>query len=198
MHLRPCQGWFCGRSASWIAVSVGDDEIDSVTCEHCLGMASDFGGAALHRLRQLREHLERRDGAVSAGASAAFKAAASPVSPPPTSLLAGAKPAPACRPGCEDYARCTVTVGALTVEPGIELRRGDDLEVMWVVLRSFALHVADLVRDLGWVPALEQVRLDFEHVWPGRAWFLELHDTDGRWTQSYQPYGVPRLEASGP
>jgi hypothetical protein len=131
----------------------------------------------------LREQSERPEGAVSAGSSAG---------PGPDAGAVPTRPDLAFRPGCEDYARCTVTVGALTVEPGIEIRIGDDLESMWVVLRSLALHVADLVRVHGWMPTLELVRLDFEHVWPGRAWFLEIHDTHDRWTQSYQPYGIPR------
>lgn len=97
------------------------------------------------------------------------------------------------RPPCEEYARCTVTVGELTVEPAIEVRDDDDtLEAMWLTLNSFALHIADLVKHHGWRSAMRSMRADFEYVWPGRAWFVELHDTAGRWTQSYQPYGVPR------
>ncbi len=92
----------------------------------------------------------------------------------------------------EHYARCTVTSrSGLCVEPGIEVR-DETLESLWLVLNSLALHAADMVERMGWKDALPLIRADFEHIWPGRAWFVEIHDKEGRGTQSYQPYGVPQ------
>jgi len=95
-------------------------------------------------------------------------------------------------PPVEHYARCTVTSrSGLCVEPGIEVR-DETLESLWLVLNSLALHAADMVERMGWKDALPLIHADFDHIWPERAWFIEIHDPLGRWTQSYQPYGVPQ------
>jgi hypothetical protein len=143
-------------------------------------MAATFGGACLHRLREM----DARSGNPTTDRNAIVTTTE--------------------RPPCEHYARCTVTVVddrpatpakrllELTVEPGVEVRDGDDLDALWLVLHSLALHIGDVVLRRGWTEAMQLVGVDFEHVWPGRAWFVELHDSAGRWTQSYQPYGIPR------
>ena len=50
VHLVGAYRSWCGESGS----RVGDDQLDSVTCETCLGMAATFGGAVLNRLKQIR------------------------------------------------------------------------------------------------------------------------------------------------
>lgn len=84
----------------------------------------------------------------------------------------------------------------MVVEPGLELRRGDDLEALTAQLEHLAGGIG-IVAPLEPDPAryLESLALLFEELWPGRAWFVEIHDAQlSRWTQSYQPYGIPRAE----
>lgn len=96
------------------------------------------------------------------------------------------------RPPIERYVRCSVTVGGLTVEPGIEWREGDNYEV---VAGDLAVIGEAIVRCGGPDP-MQAARRGENAIaarWPGRAFFIEIHDTAGRWTQTYQPYGMPRF-----
>lgn len=96
------------------------------------------------------------------------------------------------RPPIERYVRCSATRGAWTVEPGLEWREGDDFDELTDALRTLADMVAICVErtDDPFEPC-RTLENTFAHDWPGRAFFIEVHDTDGRWTQTYQPYGVP-------
>lgn len=98
------------------------------------------------------------------------------------------------RPAVEHYARCSVPSGGLVVEPGLELRDGDDIGDLICQLETVAIAIGIMA---GAVPdrsaVCTQLASVFEERWPGRAWFVEIHDAwFDRWTQSYQPYGIPR------
>lgn len=95
----------------------------------------------------------------------------------------------------EHYIRCSVTVGGVIVEPGLEMREGDDLDRLSGQLAELASAIGAGVPHWGAERALHCASFgaSFGALWPGRAWFVELHDAKlERWTQSYQPYGVPR------
>lgn len=52
--LNECSGeTWCDAGVGRADRAVCYDEINQVTCKTCLGMASDFGGACLARLREL-------------------------------------------------------------------------------------------------------------------------------------------------
>jgi len=96
----------------------------------------------------------------------------------------------------EHYARCTQTVHGYVIEPGLELRDGDDLDALIVELEAFARWVG---AELYAQPARERLDVcrgaadESERRWPGRAFFVEMHDAEfGRWSQTFQPYGLPR------
>src|ERR1044071_2704441 len=97
------------------------------------------------------------------------------------------------RPPVEHYVRCTVKVGELVIEPGLELREDDDFERLSGALALLARCIgaqAAVTRRAKMCSLFAPV---FEAAWPGRAWFVELHDARlARWTQSYQPFGIPR------
>lgn len=100
------------------------------------------------------------------------------------------------RPPVEHYLRCSVTVGEVVVEPGVELRPDDDSdethEFMFRVLETVARSIAKRAQSGSRTKALHAAKVLFEINWPGRAWFVELHDAKlERWTQTFQPYGVP-------
>ena len=102
-------------------------------------------------------------------------------------------PSSASRPPVEHYLRCSLAVGEFIVEPGLELREGDDCDRVWFELERAAerlgLRAAEAPRSYVSTFAAAV----FETWWPGRAWFVEIHDAKlKRWTQSYQPYGIPR------
>ena len=106
---------------------------------------------------------------------------------------AGAGPAPTLdRPPIERYVRCSVTRGSWTVEPGIEWRTGDDFAAVSGLLERIAEDIA--LSALGGDPVEAAMRAEptFEAWWPGRAFFVEVHDAAGRWVQTYQPFGIPR------
>lgn len=95
------------------------------------------------------------------------------------------------RPPVELYARCTLDLpGGLTVEPGLEWRDGEALDqlsnALLDVVAEASLDVAGY-RDLN-----TAVRAAIELAWPDRAWFVEIHGSDGSWTQQFQPFGMPR------
>ena len=98
------------------------------------------------------------------------------------------------RPPVEVYARATLNGPAgLTIEPGLEWRRGEDLGRLSAQLRLVAADAARLPSDGDRYRTLnDDMRGAIERLWPGRAWFVEIHGADGQWTQQYQPYGVPR------
>lgn len=84
----------------------------------------------------------------------------------------------------------------MVVEPGLELRPGDDLDALTERIEHLAGGIglgAQMEPDRA--RYLESLAVLFEELWPGRAWFVEIHDAKlSRWTQSYQPYGIPRDE----
>lgn len=97
------------------------------------------------------------------------------------------------RPPIERYVRCSVTRGAWTVEPGIEWCEGDSFEALSGDLEVLAAGLASLTdthRDP--ISASRRGEAAFAQRWPGRAFFIEVHSTDGRWVQVFQPFGVPR------
>lgn len=97
------------------------------------------------------------------------------------------------RPPVEHYARCSVTVGALVIEPGLELRSDDDLESMTNVLAAFAATIGSAAKVTPRMELLAMLPAMFEAAWPGRAFFVEIHDAKvERWTQTFQAYGLPR------
>ena len=96
------------------------------------------------------------------------------------------------RPAVERYARCTLTYGAWTVEPGIEWREGDDFAALTRGLRDLAGAIGLAAAMADPMTAARAAEHRFEATWPGRAFFLEIHDDAGAWTQIYQPYGIPR------
>lgn len=104
------------------------------------------------------------------------------------------------RPSVERYVRCSFEIdGELTVEPGLEHRRGD----AWLAprLREVAETAARTARrELapvdGWreddmFTLADHLEYAIGATWPGRAWFAEVHHASG-WIQIFQPYGVPR------
>lgn len=96
----------------------------------------------------------------------------------------------------EHYIRCSVTAGKWTVEPGIEFRDGDDEDRMHGCLEPIALSIAESLQTPGERPMAASMASEpwFRGTWPGRAFFIEIHSTDHRWTQTFQPYGVPRRQ----
>lgn len=96
-------------------------------------------------------------------------------------------------PPIERYIRCSVTVGNWTVEPGIEWREGDDFNSVTEQLGRIASAIARRAA-MTYDPIRASRRHEpmFADAWPGRAFFVEVHDAKfERWTQTYQPYGIP-------
>lgn len=100
---------------------------------------------------------------------------------------------PPARPPIERYVRCSVTRGAWTVEPGIEWREGDNWDAITGDLEVLACGIASAASTHD-EPMRAVIRGEeaFTIRWPDRAFFIEVHAADGRWTQTYQPYGIPR------
>lgn len=92
----------------------------------------------------------------------------------------------------ERYIRCSVTRGSWTVEPGLEWRDGDNFDALCGDLRVIAAAVADLAGVNDAIGAAQRAESVFRRWWPGRAFFVEVHDVEGRWTQTFQPFGMPR------
>lgn len=104
------------------------------------------------------------------------------------------------RPPVERYARCSFTIGALTIEPGLQYELGEDAEALCRQLREVARGSVDSIRiPIERVP-FDNLAVDVERAikatWPGRAYFVEIHSDDGCWTQIFQPFGVPRNEVA--
>lgn len=104
------------------------------------------------------------------------------------------------RPPVETYARCSVTRGDLTIEPGVELRPADDAGTVVRELREIADGVCRDIEALrGKHPHLDvaarcaarRIRMQFGD---DRAYFVEVYRGAG-WVQIFQPYGVPRNAA---
>lgn len=96
-------------------------------------------------------------------------------------------------PPIERYIRCSVTVGNWTVEPGIECREGDDFNAVTEQLGQIAGTIAARTQRTGDpIGSARAHETYFADSWFGRAFFIEVHDAKcERWTQTYQPYGVP-------
>lgn len=94
------------------------------------------------------------------------------------------------RPPIERYLRCSVTVGKYTVEPGIEWRDGDDRLAMLAQLDQIAASIARWAASGDPMEVARSRESQFAALWPGRAWFVEVHNGDA-WTQIFQPFGVP-------
>lgn len=153
--------------------------------------------------RDLRRSANREDDARASGvqrdvhdmislpAAAGTPDAGSLESPGGTSLAAATA---ALRPEVEHYVRCSFTRGEFVVEPGLELRPGDDFDSLTGQLGRCAEWVASQVaRGRDRAGAAQWLCAEMEDRWPGRAWFCEIHDAKlERWTQSFQPYGLPR------
>lgn len=97
------------------------------------------------------------------------------------------------RPPIERYVRCSVTVGTWTVEPGVEWREGENCELLAGELETIARQITLLQHHFDPMAASMMGERAFAAQWPGRAFFIEIHDVAGRWTQTYQPYGMPRF-----
>lgn len=95
------------------------------------------------------------------------------------------------RPPVERYLRCSVTVGGVTVEPGIEWREGDNRTVTLQWLEHIASIIALRSADGDPMEVARSREPQFAALWPGRAWFVEVHNGEA-WTQIFQPFGVPR------
>lgn len=102
------------------------------------------------------------------------------------------------RPPVERYARTSFAAGSLTIEPGLEYERGEDAQGLSRQLRDVASAAVNEVR----IP-IERIPFDYLATmieraiiaqWPTRAYFIEVHDDAGCWTQIFQPFGVPRNE----
>lgn len=104
------------------------------------------------------------------------------------------------RPPVERYFRCSSTTADFEVDAGIEMRTGDDAELMAAQLSAVALTVARRAQSVAdVVRSSEAVAPIFEATWPGRAYFVEIHDARSRaWTQVFQPFGVPRNRPAKP
>lgn len=96
----------------------------------------------------------------------------------------------------EHYARCTVAINGLTVEPGVELREGDDFAALQDDLREFAHWVGSL--SVLFTTSRFELLCTMEDAavarWPERAWFVEIFDESGSWSRSYCPMGMPRSD----
>lgn len=94
----------------------------------------------------------------------------------------------------EHYARRTVAVNGLTVEPGVELREEDDFAALQDDLFEFARWVGSLsvLFTESRLELLRTMATAANARWQGRAWFVEIFDEDGNWSQSYAPMGMPR------
>lgn len=98
-------------------------------------------------------------------------------------------------PPIERYVRCSMQRGDWTVEPGIEWREGDSYEVVAGDLAVIAAVIAEAIvrfNSSDPMPSGQWGERAMAARWPGRAFFIEIHDTAGRWTQIFQPYGLPR------
>jgi hypothetical protein len=104
-----------------------------------------------------------------------------------------AAPPAAGRPPIERYARCSVKGNGWIVEPGIEWREGDCFDPLVFELELIANAVVGVAPLAGPMDAARIAEPMFAARWPGRAYFVEVHDEKfERWTQIFQPYGVPR------
>lgn len=102
------------------------------------------------------------------------------------------------RPPVERYARTSITVDGITFEPGVQYERGEDSQVMSRRLRDLTARAVNSIRiPLERVPfdtIAHDIEIEIAMEWPGRAYFVEIHDDASSWTQIFQPYGVPRNE----
>lgn len=102
------------------------------------------------------------------------------------------------RPPVERYARTSFAIDGLTIEPGIEYELGEDSQALSRRLREVAARAVSEIRiPVERIP-FDNLAVDIERAitatWPGRAYFIEIHDDAGCWTQIFQPFGVPRNE----
>jgi len=156
-----------------------------------IGACPDHPGAAPPRLRVGRAHVVEARGRglwLNGPAWAGIPAICA------GDYLYRVIPREPARPDVEHYVRCSVAVGDLRVEPGLELRAGDDFAELGERLACLAHAIGIMVGTTAdRMAACEAFGPTFEQRWPGRAWFVEIHDAKlERWTQSFQPYGVPR------
>lgn len=176
------------------------DRDEMVPARLCQACSDEFDGGMRDFEVGLREYLGPRidtgatievDSTVRDLDTQPGEAAAPDPSEPPWSVVRAELLA--ARPPVEHYARCTETIGDLIYEPGIEVRDGDDLPALRMGLACVVSVLAGRVAERGQIAAMRSIGEFFERNWPGRAWFVEIHDAhDGSWTQSYQPYGIPR------
>jgi hypothetical protein len=106
------------------------------------------------------------------------------------------------RPPVERYARTTITVDGVTLEPGVQYERGEDSQGMSRQLRAVTARAVNSIRiPLDRVPfdaLVGDLEAAITNEWPARAWFVEIHDEHGSWTQIFQPYGVPQDQFNSP
>ena len=78
------------------------------------------------------------------------------------------------------------------MEPGVEWRDGDRFDAIAGDMQVVADAVARMAGRGDPMMAAQRAEDVFRRWWPDRAYFVEVHDTAGRWVQVFQPFGVPR------
>lgn len=98
------------------------------------------------------------------------------------------------RPPREAYVRASGKVSGLDVCAGLEMRDGDDFAALHERVVAQMLGVDALLTGCTAAEIARQLEVQFQYVWPDRAYFLEVGDGDESkgWVQVYQPFGMPR------
>jgi hypothetical protein len=99
------------------------------------------------------------------------------------------------RPPVESYVRSSLVFDGWTYEPGIEWREGDDRERLecYLTLVTEGMFVNAKPTDTPEERGREVGRLiEIAFLGEQRAYFVEVFAPDGTWSQTFQPYGVPR------
>ncbi len=93
----------------------------------------------------------------------------------------------------ERYARAYYVEDDFEVTVGVEVRPGDDIEV----LGSWAKDLAYLAVESHWKhhgKVSSYIEGSIARAYPDRAFFVET-ERDGLGVQVFQPYGLPRTDA---
>lgn len=104
------------------------------------------------------------------------------------------------RPPIDRYVFATVDIPGGQIFAGLAYEEGEALAPMCAALADYATYAADIMRKKGdkldedVAHALtEATRINVEECWPGRAWFVEVWNEREALTQTYAPYGRPRV-----
>ncbi len=93
----------------------------------------------------------------------------------------------------EAYIRgCNIHCGA-ECHIGVEMRKGDCVDTMSYMLKSFAWDALDSEHEHESIVAHVEERV--LQTWPDRAYFIET-EKNGCGVQVYQPFGMPRNPVS--